>query len=514
MHFTHLRGVCHEPCLFLYKKQIEVVSEKVFLGLTFDPKLSFVPHINTLKAKCQKVLNILKVLSHTQWGADGEVLIQLYRSLVRSKLDYGTIVYGSARPSYLSLLDPIHHAGLRLSTGAFRTSPVQSLYAEANEPPLGIRRIQLAMQYCIRLSDQTNNLAYECVFSDRLSELYNSRKSTIPRFGIRILDHLNNLGVPIEDLMGVPVAPPIPPWIIKTPNVIFDMSVHDKSLTPPEVLKTSLGIILDQYVGFAHIYTDGSKIENTVGSAAVYHNKAARTRLHDGATVFSAEMRAIYLALDIIESNDLDNTIILSDSMSGLMSLSKKKVSNIYTLLVLEKLYRIGNNRNIIFCWVPSHVGITGNEKADVAARDALSLDPGDKKLPSCDAKSLAKKYALALWENTWASIGPNKLKTIKPDLGPTILRDIGRRDQVVMHRIRIGHTHLTSVYLLKGQAPPKCQLCQTQLTVQHIIADCPQHAAQRTKTLGRYDMLDIFVHCPKETILQYLHDINVYKLL
>ena len=76
------------------------------------------------------------MLSNTNWGGDCSVLLNLYRSLVRSKLDYGSVVYGSAQKSYLKCLDTIHHKGLRLALGEFRTSPVESLYAESNEPAL------------------------------------------------------------------------------------------------------------------------------------------------------------------------------------------------------------------------------------------------------------------------------------------------------------------------------------------------------------------------------------------
>ena len=41
-----------------------------------------------------------------------------------------------ARKSYLQMLDPIQNQGLRLALGAFRTSPVASLYVEADEPSL------------------------------------------------------------------------------------------------------------------------------------------------------------------------------------------------------------------------------------------------------------------------------------------------------------------------------------------------------------------------------------------
>ena len=79
-------------------------------------------------------MNLLKLLSHASWGADRTTLHMLYWSLVRSKLDHGCIIYGSARKSYLQMLDSIHNQGLRLALGAFRTSPVASLYVEADEP--------------------------------------------------------------------------------------------------------------------------------------------------------------------------------------------------------------------------------------------------------------------------------------------------------------------------------------------------------------------------------------------
>ena len=94
-----------------------------FLGVIFDKKLTFISIIKKLKAKCQKALNLLRVDAHTDWEADRKILLNLYRTIVRSKLDYGCIVYGFAMPSYLKTLDTIHHLGIRLALGAFWTSP-------------------------------------------------------------------------------------------------------------------------------------------------------------------------------------------------------------------------------------------------------------------------------------------------------------------------------------------------------------------------------------------------------
>ena len=136
MHFCHLRKAHNDPILTLDGTPIPVVEEKKILGVIFDRKLSFIPHIKQLKAKYQKALNLLRVVAHTNWGADRKLLLNLYRTIIRSKLDYGSIIYGSARKSYLEMLDPIHHQGLRLALGAFRTSRSESLLAEANEPSL------------------------------------------------------------------------------------------------------------------------------------------------------------------------------------------------------------------------------------------------------------------------------------------------------------------------------------------------------------------------------------------
>jgi hypothetical protein len=46
-------------------------------------------------------------------------LLKLYWSHVRSKPDYGSVVYGSAGSSYLQSLERVQNAALRVCLGAF-----------------------------------------------------------------------------------------------------------------------------------------------------------------------------------------------------------------------------------------------------------------------------------------------------------------------------------------------------------------------------------------------------------
>ena len=127
VHFCRLRKQHTDPTLTLNGKHIPVVEETKFLGLVFDWKLTFVPHYRKWGTKCLKALYLLCALAHTSWGGDQQTLLHFYQSLIRSKFDYGCIVYGLTRNSYLRMLEPIQNHSLRLCLGAFRTFLASSL---------------------------------------------------------------------------------------------------------------------------------------------------------------------------------------------------------------------------------------------------------------------------------------------------------------------------------------------------------------------------------------------------
>ena len=118
----------------------------------------------------------------------------LYRASIRSKLDYGCIVYGAASNNILKKVDPIHHQGLRIALGAFRTSPVASVYAKAQEMSLKNRRKKLSlknrrkklsMNYVLKLKTCPDTPAYSCVWTTKLKLFLKS--SLTPPLGLRIL---------------------------------------------------------------------------------------------------------------------------------------------------------------------------------------------------------------------------------------------------------------------------------------------------------------------------------------
>ena len=149
-------------------------------------------------------------------------LLHLYRSLIRSKLDYGSILYGSARKYYLQMLDTVHHQGLRLASGAVRTSPVSSLSAEADEPSLWLRREKLSLQYAIRLAANPSNPAFEVTFPPQFQDYYERKPSAIKSFGLRITPLLESSNISTKNIKKHSI-PDIPSWCITKRTILFDL---------------------------------------------------------------------------------------------------------------------------------------------------------------------------------------------------------------------------------------------------------------------------------------------------
>ena len=90
------------------------------------------------------------------------------------------------------------------------------------------------------------------------------------------------------------------------------MTLHSgkKSESNPHLLKESFHQLQSQFIDNQCIYTDGSKEENKVGCATFTNGNCKTLRLPDGSSIFTAEAKAIDLALDFInECNSKDKLL-------------------------------------------------------------------------------------------------------------------------------------------------------------------------------------------------------------
>ncbi|XP_072382855.1 uncharacterized protein [Diabrotica undecimpunctata] len=168
--------------------------------MTFDQHLNWKEHIKKLAIECQARLNILKSLSKKVWGADKQTMLSLYRTLIRSKLDYGAIAYSLATESSLKTLDSIHNTAPRIVLEAYRTTPIESLYCEAAEPSLYHRRTYLKLTYAIKSNANPNNHTFKYDHLNRLSTCFSNKPRLHKPFYHRIKMDLSSLNTALPVL--------------------------------------------------------------------------------------------------------------------------------------------------------------------------------------------------------------------------------------------------------------------------------------------------------------------------
>ena len=65
MDFCQIHKMHNQPTLTLNSSEIPITHRYKFLGITLDPKLSFIPHIKKLRIKCNQTIQLLRTISHT-----------------------------------------------------------------------------------------------------------------------------------------------------------------------------------------------------------------------------------------------------------------------------------------------------------------------------------------------------------------------------------------------------------------------------------------------------------------
>jgi hypothetical protein len=115
--------------------------------------------------------------------------------------------------------------------------------------------------------------------------------------------------------------------------------------------------------------------------------------------------------------------------------------------------------------WVPSHVGLAGNSAADIAAKAALLLPISNLPVPPSDFCSLIRSHSREHWQKSGNYETVNKLHAIEPKVNVFNLYRLPRRDVIIIHRLRIGHSFFTHGHLLRGKTCPRCLACDVDST-------------------------------------------------
>ena len=128
-----------------------------------------------------------------------------------------------------------------------------------------------------------------------------------------------------------------------------------------------------------HVYTDGSKNDNGVGSAFFVQETgySESVRINGKASIFSAELIAIKEALKWISNNRVAKVMVASDSKSALLAIKniiQKNKNKEIIRDILHLCHNISKQTEVSFIWCKGHCDIEGNVAADTLAKEATNV--------------------------------------------------------------------------------------------------------------------------------------------
>ena len=139
--FTRKNKLQLPPKLHLSDIEIKFADTiKIFLTKSYLER-------HVLKDSCIKKLNIIKIRFNNNWRADKDTVLETYRALIRSKLDYGSSVYNSVKLHEKNN----NRSNLRYSFKTSNRSMPNFRLFEAKEMALETRRKFLTLKYAIKI---------------------------------------------------------------------------------------------------------------------------------------------------------------------------------------------------------------------------------------------------------------------------------------------------------------------------------------------------------------------------
>ena len=466
--------------LWIGDQQVRHSTEAKFLGVTVHQDLCWDSHIGGLLTKARRAVNLIKILAK-QAFCTTQTLVHLTRALVRSRLTYGCEVFFTATKSLWKMLSRVELSALKAALGVSKGAINNLVYQEVGWLPL-----QDACRLCCATFEAractVPNCVKEVLGEDFASNETQTRKSLAkdkPRihartqpFSAQTKGIWQEAKIDPKSTVQVPLHP-YPPWDLESPRIdtgLGGVTKRDNALYLSTLANEKLERSFSQHL---RVFTDGSVLETgEVGCAFVIPalDITKRYRLNAHVSIFTAELYAIMMACSFV--NELPQpplaVVILSDSKSSLQALARGGTRDrlglqAEILSLANQIIRKGSD--LTLSWLPSHVGIRGNERADRAAKEAAtSGSPVDLGSSLKEVKRKAKRVVRMRWERErqryCESHGYIFLSGVRSHLP-----QLSRRKLQILCRIRTA----SCTYLWK---PTRCA-CGENGSLHHAIGGC-----------------------------------------
>lgn len=425
---------------------IKTTHEIKLLGVMIDHNLNFVSHAKYVLSKVTKTFRLLCKFVRPTWGVQPENVETIYRHVIEPIICYAAEIWGDAvrRKSVQRILRSFQRTYAIRAIRAFHTVSANAALALAQFTPLHLKILET-----LKIATVKRTMTYEALPDDMAQE----RR-----------------------------APPL------------------SQLHPAERVTITYASAENQEDADLHqsptnIFTDGSKLEtDETGAAFVIRHQSGRQevrklRLTKPCTVFQAEALAIDRALEWVMKRCNTDVTIYSDSRSSLDAIKERSNQHPLVVSIHEKLHQLRGRLSVKFVWVRAHVGIDGNEAADVAAKDAASQRRAAvyTSFPISYAKRHIKEETRKQWEREYLSAEQGSwTRRLLPTMKDVCRFRASTCCTFQTTQVLTNHGfHRQYLHRFKISLTASCPCGTGDQSLDHIFTECPGFEDARREYLG-----------------------------
>ena len=539
-----------ETTLIINNNTIKTSKSAKYLGIILDKHLNFNEHLSNRREKSNKAINLISIFKGSGYFRDNSNSAKLIiKSLIESKMLYGREILPECKELIKSykIIASCYKKAFYLP----KFTEYKSIFAFAGilppEETTKLLRQSFIARKCAMKESKVKDLFDKHRTYGHIPIGFN-KKSKVEKFGFMKRTHVdyNKIGFNYKDIKEMERIDILYDYV--APEINTDLTDKiDKGKTPePKCLELYKNYESDINAATTAdpliIFTDASRKDNETSGQAetgigviAYHknDKIIRfshsIKLNNNLSIASAEAYAIKFSLDRIISilnannerengNDYlmklklkyklkllgknQNIHIFSDSLSALTMLKNPDflgsrfdiIKEIFNAIeILKNKFEI----NVKLFWIPSHVGIPGNEEADKLANIALTNPTNTVNigLGYKEAKSIFRRNIKNNWTTKWreyvASVNPTPKSLITNPL---------RKNPIFVSPKTIKRNRLLmNAQYFRLTNDKFCNDCNTPNTVNHLLLDCKKYNDEREQFLA-----NLITHIPPEKRIDF----------
>lgn len=485
-----------------------------YLGRIVSSNGSSTQHVTQIIECTRKACQFINLLSSRYNGLTPKRSLQFYRVYIRSKIEYAASTFANISKKSLSKINSYLNGILRGSLGLIRSTPINTIYHMAAEMPLELR-ITLTTAKMIAKS-----IIFQLPLVEFLDDTLWNVDTSIIRTYVQYKSVFDDMGVITHQ--GATVRK------LSCDLDFFKGVVGSKKDVDNRVARKFFSEKKHFLSGndFEIFYTDGSVRGNHIGFAFTNDDGSVTESFHVRKVMSSttAELLAIEKTIIFADNNGIEKIAILTDSKAAIYAIMDTNNNNYIAANIRGRL----ENSCIDLCevhYVPGHIGIDGNERADCAAgnalRDGAAVTVGWTYL---DAIGVIEGILKVDWQVQYDR--QREIKGVeygrmfpvvgdKPWFSDLNSDDIGRTEIRLANRILSGHAFCKAT-LAKMQVVDSelCDYCPVKEDVNHIIFRCGQYSVERADFPELCDSGSIEEFLQKHSIQNIIIIINFIKTI